>query len=138
MYTPSAPNASGYFCFFFSNNQERELNHVRPSDEEIQEIHNQLSHLQTIESKLSDRDKFILDQIITGKLNKVIARELDLSERTIEKIRARIIKCFEVETIAQVIAKSVELSVIRKFILTNKNVSKNSAALTVAEATLAS
>ena len=138
MYTPSAPNASGYFCFFFSNNQERELNHVRPSDEEIQEIHNQLSHLQTIESKLSDRDRFILDQIITGKLNKVIARELDLSERTIEKMRARMIKCFELDTIAQVIAKSVELSVIRKFILTNKNVSKNSAALTVAEATLAS
>lgn len=40
--------------------------------------------------KLTDRERDVLDQLLLGKLNKEIANELDVSQRTIEGHRSRI------------------------------------------------
>jgi FixJ family two-component response regulator len=40
--------------------------------------------------KLTDREREILDHLLTGKLNKEIASALDVSQRTVEGHRSRI------------------------------------------------
>lgn len=40
--------------------------------------------------KLTDRERDVLDQLLLGKLNKEIANELDVSQRTVEGHRSRI------------------------------------------------
>lgn len=41
-------------------------------------------------AKLTDRERDVLDHLLMGKLNKEIANELDVSQRTVEGHRARI------------------------------------------------
>ncbi|MFK7769648.1 MAG: LuxR C-terminal-related transcriptional regulator [Mariniblastus sp.] len=81
-----------------------------------QELQLEFSELLAIESKLDAREKFVLNCVSQGKLNKVIARQLDISERTIEKVRSKLLSRFGVDSIAQVIAKSAELNTLRKVI----------------------
>ncbi|MEP3636915.1 MAG: LuxR C-terminal-related transcriptional regulator, partial [Paracoccaceae bacterium] len=40
--------------------------------------------------KLTDRERDVLDHLLMGKLNKEIANELDVSQRTVEGHRSRI------------------------------------------------
>lgn len=65
------------------------------------------------EQSLLPRERVVLQCIISGKLNKVIARELDVSERTIEGDRAKIYKKFRVDSAAEVAVKSTQLQWLR-------------------------
>jgi FixJ family two-component response regulator len=54
-------------------------------------------------ARLSDREREVLDLVIVGRLNKQIARDLHLSERTVEKYRASLLRKMEVDSTAQAI-----------------------------------
>lgn len=54
-------------------------------------------------SQLSTREKSVLQAIVEGQLNKAIARSLDVSVRTIEGDRAKIVEKFAAETTGEVV-----------------------------------
>ena len=54
-------------------------------------------------SQLSTREKTVLQAIVAGQLNKAIARSLDVSVRTIEGDRAKIVEKFAAETTGEVV-----------------------------------
>ncbi|MCH7990168.1 MAG: hypothetical protein IID46_13595, partial [Planctomycetes bacterium] len=45
--------------------------------------------------------------VVTGKANKVVAKELDLSEKTIEKHRSNLMKKLQVHTLAELVRLAV-------------------------------
>jgi two-component system response regulator FixJ len=56
---------------------------------------------------LSNREREIMDLLVAGKLNKQIAAELDISTRTVEAHRARIMEKLEVKSLPDVIRMSL-------------------------------
>lgn len=58
-------------------------------------------------SILSPRESQVLELVVAGKANKMIARELDLSEKTIEKHRASLMKKLKVRTVAELVRLAV-------------------------------
>ncbi len=53
--------------------------------------------------RLSPRERQIADLVVAGKASKVIARELDLSKRTVETHRANLMKKLKLRTIADLV-----------------------------------
>jgi FixJ family two-component response regulator len=58
--------------------------------------------------ELTPQEREVLDHIIAGKLNKVIARELDVSIRTVENRRHNIFKKLGVDSVAELVRLVVE------------------------------
>lgn len=58
-------------------------------------------------SNLSKREVEVLSLLVQGKQNKVVARELDISPRTVEVHRARIMQRLEVTSFAELVRLSV-------------------------------
>ena|GEM_PF-2442905 len=53
--------------------------------------------------RLSPRERQIAEMVVTGKASKVIARELDLSKRTVETHRANLMKKLKLQTTAELV-----------------------------------
>ena len=77
-------------------------------------LYEELNQLEELEQKLKDREKVVLQQVLDGKLNKTIARDLHVSERTIELDRKRLIEKFSAVNSASLIAKASRLSALRE------------------------
>ncbi|MDB4778245.1 LuxR C-terminal-related transcriptional regulator [bacterium] len=75
-----------------------------------------LKQLLAIEAKLSEREKTVLKYVIKGTPNKSIARQLSITERAIEMIRARLVKKTGVESTAQLVSQATELNTLRTLI----------------------
>jgi two-component system response regulator FixJ len=58
-------------------------------------------------SNLSKREVEVLSLLVQGKQNKVVARELNISPRTVEVHRARIMQRLEVTSFAELVRLSV-------------------------------
>jgi len=54
-------------------------------------------------AQLSEREKQIFDRVASGDMNKVIAYELGISERTVEVHRSQVMKKLEVKTLAELV-----------------------------------
>lgn len=54
-------------------------------------------------SSLSEQERKVLDGVMDGKLNKTIAAELNLSDKTIEYHRAKVMKKFGVGSVAELV-----------------------------------
>lgn len=80
-------------------------------------MHLRLEELRAVDAKLSNREKDVLQRVKSGQLNKVIAKELQLSERAVEGVRSRLMKKFKAETIAVVVTKATELDMLNDVIL---------------------
>ena len=52
---------------------------------------------------LSEREREVLELVALGKMNKVVAADLGISERTVEVHRANVMKKLGVETLAQLV-----------------------------------
>jgi two-component system, LuxR family, response regulator FixJ len=52
---------------------------------------------------LSEREREIMDMVVDGKANKVIAADLDLSQRTVEIHRARVMEKMQATSLAQLV-----------------------------------
>jgi two-component system response regulator FixJ len=53
---------------------------------------------------LTPRERKVMDLVIAGKLNKVIARQLGISPKTVEFHRARVMKKMKVDSVAELVA----------------------------------
>jgi FixJ family two-component response regulator len=58
-------------------------------------------------SMLSRREKDVLEQVVVGNANKVIARRLDISEKTVEKHRASLMKKLRVRSVAELVRLAI-------------------------------
>jgi len=59
---------------------------------------------------LTQREKEVMALIVEGKANKVVAQDLDLSERTVEIHRARVMEKMQVRSVAQLVRLSMLIS----------------------------
>ncbi|TWT90407.1 Tetrathionate response regulatory protein TtrR [Pseudobythopirellula maris] len=66
---------------------------------------------------LTDREKAVLGMIVSGRLNKSIANELDVSVRTVESVRASILRKYEAATAAELAAKATEFELLDEALL---------------------
>ena len=60
-------------------------------------------------STLSQREKQVFDRVADGQMNKVIAAELGISERTVEVHRGQVMKKLDVRTLAQLVRVKIEM-----------------------------
>ena len=60
-------------------------------------------------AELSPREKEVLDGVVAGKANKVIASELSLSQRTVELHRSHVMEKMSAESLAELVRMVVKL-----------------------------
>jgi FixJ family two-component response regulator len=58
---------------------------------------------------LTPREREVMDHVVTGKLNKLIASELDLSTRTVELHRARVMEKMGAKNFSELLRMSIAL-----------------------------
>mgnify|MGYP002333475185 FL=1 len=73
------------------------------SDSERRTEMNQLSVLRLRHSKLTDRERQIMDLVVTGKLNKQIASEVQLAEATVKLHRGHMMRKMRAASIADLV-----------------------------------
>lgn len=61
---------------------------------------------------LSPREREVLDLIVTGDANKVVARRLDISEKTVEKHRANLMRKVNVRSVAELVRMSMSAGIV--------------------------
>lgn len=59
--------------------------------------------------ELSPQERDVLDRMVEGKLNKVIARELDVSIRTVENRRHNVFRKLQADSVAELVRLVMEL-----------------------------
>lgn len=94
-------DADGELEYFLGSQVEVADDMVRANDERRRHAHDRIA-------KLSPRQREILIEMARGKLNKQIAYDLDLSERTIKMHRAAMFKSLGVRTTADAIRVAIE------------------------------
>jgi FixJ family two-component response regulator len=52
---------------------------------------------------LTQREREVLDRVIAGKVNRIIAEEMQISIKTVEAHRARIMEKLEVDSVAELV-----------------------------------
>ena len=62
-------------------------------------------------SLLSDREREVFEQVADGQMNKVIAADLGISERTVEVHRGQVMKKLGVRTLAQLVRIKIEMEI---------------------------
>ena len=60
-------------------------------------------------AKLTPRERQIMDMIVQGKANKVIAIDLGVSQRTVETHRTRIMRKMQAKSLAELVQMAVRL-----------------------------
>jgi FixJ family two-component response regulator len=70
---------------------------------ENQAQHSQVTSIKARLESLSDREKQVLDAVVNGKMNKTIAYDLDISIKTVEAHRARVMEKMEANSLAHLI-----------------------------------
>ena len=75
-----------------------------------------LKNLSQTFSRLSDRERVVLEMVLAGKPNKSIAFRLDCSKRTIEYDRARVLKKLGVGTMSEAIFMAAEFTVLKSML----------------------
>jgi RNA polymerase sigma factor (sigma-70 family) len=68
-----------------------------------QEDHEQRERIRERLATLSSREREVLDRIVEGKMNKVIADELNISSKTVEVHRARVMEKMQARSLAQLV-----------------------------------
>lgn len=72
---------------------------------------NELTNLKRRFALLTPRERQVLSHVISGKLNKQIASELDISERTVKAHRSQVMEKMEVGSLAELVQISGKLGI---------------------------
>ena len=59
--------------------------------------------------KLTPREKQVMELVVQGKANKVIAGDLDVSQRTVEIHRSRVMEKMQVRSLAQLVRMVMQI-----------------------------
>lgn len=68
------------------------------------------SQLKALFASLTPREREVLDLVVAGKANKVIAGDLNLSQRTVEIHRARVMEKMEAHSLAHLVRMVLEVA----------------------------
>jgi FixJ family two-component response regulator len=79
------------------------------TDRERREERDRHTEIESRLQRLTNREKEVLDLDVTGKPNKVIAYELDVSQRTVEIHRARVMEKMEARSLADLVRMHMSL-----------------------------
>lgn len=79
------------------------INSALQEDQERRESHEEISVIQERLDTLTPREKEVLDKVVEGCANKVIAMDLGVSQRTVELHRARVMHKMGVRSLAQLV-----------------------------------
>ena len=78
-------------------------------------VRKQVMDRQVVQEKLallSEREREVFERVADGEMNKVIAAELGISERTVEVHRGQMMKKLGVKTLAQLVRMKIEAELI--------------------------
>jgi FixJ family two-component response regulator len=87
---------------------ERALNHY----EEIRDRDSRIAALHALVLRLTPREKEVFALVVRGKLNKQIAHELNIAERTIKAHRQQVMEKCEVQTLAELVLIAERLGIL--------------------------
>ncbi len=65
-------------------------------------------HVLDLFNSLSDREREVLELVAEGKMNKVVAQDLGISERTVEVHRSHVMHKLGIQTLAQLVRLKIE------------------------------
>ncbi|MEO1496363.1 MAG: LuxR C-terminal-related transcriptional regulator [Planctomycetota bacterium] len=91
---------------------ERYLRRAADKGRRVAEAARQFQELASHVAQLSDREHRVLQQIASGALNKVIAGSLEVSVRTVESDRARVVEKLAAQTTGEAVAKYAQYQVL--------------------------
>ncbi len=80
------------------------------------ELQDRLSRLEHSLIELTQREKDVLECVVKGKLNKSIAKQMEITVRAVERIRSRLRKKFSAQTSAEMVSKATEHTVLKEFV----------------------
>ncbi len=78
-------------------------------DRKTQEENAQRADVQQRIDRLTDRERQVMDLILAGKPNKSIARHLEVSQRTVDRLRAAVFEKMGAESAVEVVRMIAEL-----------------------------
>lgn len=78
-------------------------------DRREREVLHELQSVRGRMATLTPREHEVLDYVVTGRLNKQIAAELGITEKTIKVHRARVMEKMGVGTLAELVRKTLEV-----------------------------
>jgi FixJ family two-component response regulator len=87
---------------------ERALNHYA----EIRDQDSRIAALRSLVSRFTPREKEVFALVVRGKLNKQIAHDLNIAERTIKAHRQQVMEKCEVQTLAELVLIAERLGVL--------------------------
>ena len=79
-------------------------------DAQARERHARRAQLAERLAALTERERGVLQRVVEGKANKVIAAELDISVKTVEAHRAKVMEKMGVDSVAELVQRIVGLS----------------------------
>lgn len=80
-------------------------------DSRLRSEDTQRSGLAAHYASLTEREREVMGMVVAGKANKVIALDLNLSQRTVEIHRARVMEKMEARSLADLVKMAIELGV---------------------------
>jgi len=78
----------------------------------MRDKHEQLDVLRTLVSHLSPRERQVFERVVRGKMNKVIARELGTTERTIKAHRLRVMEKVQAASLVELVLIAERLGIL--------------------------
>jgi two-component system response regulator FixJ len=87
------------------NSVRRALDRATSAGDHAKETRTAAAHL----ALLTERERQVLDLIVSGKANKVIAHELSISPRTVEIHRARVMEKMDAGNLADLVRKALSI-----------------------------
>ena len=86
------------------------INHALDQDHDSRSILSQKREILDRIDELTSREKEVMDLVVQGSPNKIIAADLDVSQRTVEIHRSRVMEKMQARSLAQLVRMTITAS----------------------------